>query len=194
MTDAQLGAVCPQCGSAANVHSIEELAALAKGRLGMLQQAPAQQGWAGEPQQGWAGEPQQGPTPGWAAEPRSGPARGSWRDQTSRLPGGVGDLSIGDDIADIALTAATRFIGRAIGRRVQRTVEQKVMPAITAQQEAMLRQQIEIAERHPDVRACMSDQVIFLAGGSRVMPMGSVNLATLTLEQADGLVAQLQQG
>ena len=162
MTYGQAGAVCPQCGSAANVHSIEELAALAKGRLGMLQQAPAQQGWAGEPQQGWAAEPQQGPTPGWAAQPRSGPVRGSWRDPASRLPGGVGDLSIGDDIADIALTAATRFIGRAIGRRVQRTVEQKVMPAITAQQEAMLRQQIEIAERHPDVRACMTDQVIFL--------------------------------
>jgi hypothetical protein len=178
MTDAQLGAVCPQCGSAANVHSIEELAALAKGRLGMLQQAPAQQG----------------PTPGWAAEPRSGPVRGSWRDPTSRIPGGVADLSIGDDIADIALTAATRFIGRAIGRRVQRTVEQKVMPAITAQQEAMLRQQIAIAERHPDVRACMTDQVIFLAGRTQVLPMGSVNLATLTLEQADGLVAQLQQG
>jgi hypothetical protein len=186
MTDAQLGAVCPQCGSAANVHSIEELATLAKARLGMLQQAPAQQGWAGEPQQG--------PAPGWAAEPHSGRVRGSWRDPTSRLPGGVGDLSIGDDIADIALTAATRFIGRAIGRRVQRTVEEKVMPAITAQQAALLRQQIEIAERHPDVRACMTDQVIFLAGGSRVLPMGSVNLATLTLEQADGLVAQLQQG
>jgi hypothetical protein len=69
------------------------------------------------------------------------------------------------------------------------------MPAMNqalAQRQALLREQIAIAQQHPDVRACMTDQVIFLAGGSRVLPMP--NLGTLTAQQADTLVAQLRQG
>ena len=34
-------AICPQCGSAAAVHSIEELAAMARSRLGQLPSNPA---------------------------------------------------------------------------------------------------------------------------------------------------------
>jgi len=67
-----------------------------------------------------------------------------------------------------------------------------VVPAMAARQEAVLREQIAIAERHPDLRACLTDQVVFLAGGSRVMPMP--NLANVTLEQADVLVARLRDG
>jgi hypothetical protein len=37
VNDGQVGAVCPQCGSAAAVHSIEELAALARNQLGQQQ-------------------------------------------------------------------------------------------------------------------------------------------------------------
>jgi len=102
-------------------------------------------------------------------------------------------------VADIAMTAATKFIGRAIGRRVKRAYDERVAPAMAARQqsmagrqEAMLREQIAIAERHPDLRACLTDQVIFLAGGSRVLPMSSVT--GMTLEQADALVAQLRAG
>ncbi len=97
------------------------------------------------------------------------------------------------------MTAATKFIGRAIGRRVKRAYDERVAPAMAARQqsmagrqEAMLREQIAIAERHPDLRACLTDQVIFLAGGSRVLPMSSVT--GMTLEQADALVAQLRAG
>jgi hypothetical protein len=53
-----------------------------------------------------------------------------------------------------------------------------------------LSQQLAIAERHPDVRACRSDNVIFRAGGDRVLPMP--RLDTLSLEQADALVTQLR--
>ena len=60
------------------------------------------------------------------------------------------------------------------------------MPAMAAKQEAMLREQIAIAERHPDQRACLTDQVIFLAGGSRVLTMSSLSRG-LTLEQADAM-------
>jgi hypothetical protein len=97
------------------------------------------------------------------------------------------------------MTAATKFVGRAIGRRVKRAYEERVAPAMAArqqamagQQEAMLREQIAIAERHPDLRACLTDQVIFLASGSRVLPMSSVT--GITLEQADALVARLRDG
>jgi hypothetical protein len=109
-------------------------------------------------------------------------------------------------VADIAMTAATKFLGRAIGRRVKRAYDERVAPAMAARQEAMtgkleamagrqeamLREQIAIAERHPDLRACLTDQVIFLAGGSRVLPMS--NITRLTLAQADALVAQLREG
>ena len=89
--------------------------------------------------------------------------------------------------------AAAKFVGRAIGRRVKRAYDERVGPAMAARQEAMLREQIAIAERHPDLRACLTDKVIFLAGGSRVLPMSSVTRG-ITLEQADALVARLRVG
>jgi hypothetical protein len=201
VTFGQAGAVCPQCGSAAAVHSIEELAAMARSRLGEQGQgytAAPQQGYAGEPQQGplpgYAAEPQQGPLPGYAGNPRSGPLPGGLRGSGSGFPSSSsgGDFSLEGDIADIALNAATRFIGRAIGRRVQRAYSQ-VQPALAAKQEEILRTQIAIAERHPDLRACMTDQVIFLAGGSRVLPMTSIT-GMPTVEQSDALVARLRDG
>jgi len=170
------------------VHSISELAALAQSKLGQAQQVFGQRG----------GAPQQG-NEGWNAEPRSGPlpgpggvgAAGSWSRRTDFDDGPVSD-SIDQAIGDVALGAAARFIGRAVSRRVQRTVNDRIMPALADRQQAMLRTQVQIAEQHPDIRACLTDKVIFLAGGSRVLPMP--NIATLTTEQADGLVAQLRQG
>ena len=205
--------MCPQCGSTATVHSIEELAAMASSRLGGQPQASPsapQPGYAAEPQPGYAAEPRSGPPgptrgytaeprsgppgppPGYAAEPRPGPP-GGWPGRSSGLPDvPIGDgLSFGDDLAGIAMTAATRFVGRAIGRRMQRTLNERVLPAMAAKQEAALRAQIEIAERHPDLRACLTDHVVFLAGGSRVLPMGGLT-GTLTVEQADALVARLR--
>jgi hypothetical protein len=201
VTDGQVGVVCPQCGSAAAVHSIQELAALARGRLG------GQPGYAGAPQQGYAAEPQAGPLPGYAQEPQagplpgygatppSGPVPGGWQGR-SRFPSSSSsgdDFSLEGDLADIALNAATKFIGRAIGRRVQRTVTERVMPTLAAKQEAVLREQIAIAERHPDLRACLTDKVVFLAGGSRVLPLEGIG-GMLTLEQSDALVARLRDG
>jgi hypothetical protein len=55
----------------------------------------------------------------------------------------------------------------------------------------MLRERMAIAQRHPDLRACLNDQVVFLAGGTRVLPLASA-LAVRTVEQSDALVAQLR--
>lgn len=178
---------CPQCGSTAAVHSISELAALAQMQLNKLQPGAPQ---PGAPQQGWNAEPRSGPVPGWAGEPQAGPPQGlgGWAGRTRGYDDSPVD-SIDQAIADVALGAAARFIGRAVSKRVQRVMTERVMPTVTANQEAALRAQIAIAERHPGIRACMTDKVIFLAGGSRVLPMPS--LSTLTTDQADALVAQL---
>ena len=90
------------------------------------------------------------------------------------------------------MDTATRFLGRSIGRRIRRTLDERVLPAMAARQEA-LRERMTIAERHPDLRACLNDQVIFLAGGTRVLPLASAT-GVLTVEQADALVARLRDG
>jgi hypothetical protein len=194
------------------VHSIQELADMARAQLGGQQPGgpqpgPAgQPGWAQEPQPGWAAEPQPGyggqpqpgyggqPQPGWSRQPRPGGQRG-WRGGVFRdnpIGESIGE-ALGDDIAGAAMGMAARFIGRQIGRRVQTTMNEKVMPTIMAKREDMLRQQIAIAERHPGLRACLTDKVVFLAGGSRVQPMP--NLAgPFTAEQSDALVASLRDG
>jgi hypothetical protein len=170
------------------VHSIEELAAMARSQL-----SGQGQGFGGPPQQGFDAEPQQGPRPGYAQEPRSGylPGRaGGWQGPAPIRTSSDGDF--GDDLAGLAMGAAARFLGGAISRRMQRTVTDRVVPAMMAKREEMLKQQIAIAERHPGLRACLTDMVIFLDGGSRVLPMP--NLMTVTVEQSDALVAQLQNG
>jgi hypothetical protein len=180
---------CPQCGSTANVHSIGELAALAQMQLDKMQGVAPQ---PGAPQQGWNAEPRSGPVPGWAGEPQAGPPPGSggWLGRTRSYDDSpVG--SIDGALADVALGAAARFIGRAVAKKVQNRVMPAVNQAMTQRQD-LLRQQIAIAQQHPDIRACMTDHVIFLAGGSRTLPMP--NLGTITTQQADTLVAQLGQG
>lgn len=211
MNGSQAAAVCPQCGSSAAVHSISELAGLARMRLQQLQQMQGQQSYQGQQpyqgsqQPGWAAEPQQGPVPGpvpgWAREPQPGrpPGPPGSRNfgRTARSSGGssYGDQNLadafGEDLAGLAIAGAAKFIGRAIGRRMQQAAGQ-MQTGIAARGEAMLRQQIEIAERHPDVCACVNDSVIFLIGGRKVLPMP--NLATLTVDQADALVANLRSG
>ena len=54
----------------------------------------------------------------------------------------------------------------------------------------MLRETVAIAERHPGLRACLTDRVIFLAGGSRTVPLDELT-GPLTVGQADALVARL---
>jgi len=203
VTYGQMGTVCPQCGNTDAVHSIQELATLARARLGQGPMGPqpgmpaqpqpgtpAQPDWAAEPQPGWAAEPQAGPLP------TSGGRRGNY--QPRSYSGGdtsFGD-SVGDDIAGAVLGAAAgaaaRFLGRQASRRMQDRLTQQVLPTMAAKQQTMLQTQLAIAERHPDLCACLNDQVIFLTGGNRTLPMP--NLGTVTVEQADAMVARLRDG
>lgn len=212
MNGGQGADACPQCGSAAGVHTVQELADLARMRLGQ-QAGPggAQAGGpgapggpggpGGAPQAGWEAEPQAGPVPGpgsqrqgWAAQPRSGPVPGAGGQRRGRGLGDIGDAfsldSLGDDLAGAALGAAAGLIGRSISKRMRGRLDQ-AMSAATDRQQTMLQQQIAIAERHPDLRACLNDQVVFLAGGHRVLPMAGLT-TSLTVEQSDVLVARLR--
>ena len=101
------------------------------------------------------------------------------------------------------LEITNRFIGRAIGKRVRRTVENRVGPAIQARVEQMQaragqmmqqsrQDQAAIVERHPDLRGCLHDRVLFLAGGSRTVPVSDIRFP-VTLAQADTIVDRLRE-
>ena len=167
-----------------------------------------QPGWVGEPQAG----PPPGPQPGWVGEPQAGPPPGGaipgWarNPQPGRPPGplsgtgGLADLvwsmrrpgggDVDDQIADAAIGAATRFIGRRLGKKMQQAYTERIQPAMTAKREEMIRETAAIAERHPGLRACLTDRVIFLAGGSRTVPLDELT-GPLSVAQADALVARL---
>ena len=113
---------------------------------------------------------QSGALPGYMQEPTTGP---------------------GDDLAGAAASEAFRFIGRRVGRRLQQTAGQ-AQSAAAARNEEVLRTQIAIADKYPELRACLKDSVIFLAGGQRVLPMP--NLSALTMQQADSMAATLRNG
>jgi len=147
-----------------------------------------QPGYQAGPPPGYPTGSQPGQQPGYPAEP--------WQSQPPpRRTGGwdsVSDAtSFEECIADAVLGAATKAIGRALGSRMRRACSERVVPAMAARQEAMVRQRMAIAERHPDLRACLTDQVVFLAGGTRVLPLASA-LAVRTVEQSDALAAQLR--
>lgn len=146
-------------------------------------------------QQGWAAEPVAGPPPGPGGRRSFGSLGGRGFGRRGADYGGDVADSIEGAIADVALGAAAGFIGRAIKKRVEQAMTDRVMPAVqaaAANREPMLREQIAIAEKYPDICACVNDQVVFLAGGSATVPMP--NLQTLTVAQADGIVAQLRGG
>ena len=129
-----------------------------------------------------AGQPgYQGPE-SWQSQPP--PRRRSWDS--------LSDASTFEDaIGEAVLGAATKAIGRVIGRKMRQAYNERVAPAMAARQESVLNERVAIAQRHPDLRACLRDQVIFLAGGTRVLPLAGA-MRVRTVEQSDALVAQLR--
>ena len=141
--------------------------------------------------------PPLGQQPGYYGVPQSGYQGQPWQDQSPSRPRRLfGSEEIVSDtfegaIGEVVLGAATKALGGVIGRRMRRAFEEKVVPAMAARQESMARNRMSIAERHPDLRACLNDQVVFLAGGTRTIPLAQA-MAVRTPEQSDALVAQLR--
>ena len=112
------------------------------------------------------------------------------------------DGVFGDDpaqeIASAVLGAAFKFAGRSIGKRMQRAYEERIGPALEARA-AQARQQGQqsrdeqaaIIERYPGLRGCLRDQVVFLDGGSRSVPITEIRMP-VTLAAADTLVNRLR--
>jgi hypothetical protein len=180
-------AQCPRCGSAAQVHSITELADLARTNLARLQgQGPV----PGQPQNSWDAEPVAGPPPGPGGT-RAGGLFGRGLPVPGRRGGGYdGADSVGDVVGDVIGGVAAQFLGRAIQRKVEQAMTNRVMPAVGQASTTMLQNQIAVAEKYPDLRACLHDKVVFLAGRSQTQPLP--DLGKITVPQADALVAQLQ--
>ena len=106
--------------------------------------------------------------------------------------------NLADDIGGAVMGAALGFAGRAIGKRMMKTFEDKVVPAVQARaaqaQQQFAQQKGEqdaIVARYPELRGCTKDQVIFLDGGMRTVPVSDLRMP-VTLTQADQVVARLR--
>lgn len=167
-------AVCPRCGSGTDVRTVGELFDLLNSAQdGAMQQAYMwRQAGAGYP--GYPGT--------W-----SGPAtEDPWGDNPSP-PAGNG-----------MIPPALGFVGRAIGKRMQRAFSERVVPALQAkaaqaqqQWQQSRAEQAAIVERYPDLRGCLRDEVVFLEGGQRVVPIAEIRMP-VTLAAADALVDRLR--
>jgi hypothetical protein len=99
-----------------------------------------------------------------------------------------------DDLGGAVLGAALGFAGRAIGRRMKKAFEEKVIPAMeakAAQFEQSKAEQDAIVARYPELRGCTKDQVVFVDGGMRTVPISEIKMP-VTLAQADSIVARLR--
>jgi hypothetical protein len=189
-------AVCPRCGSSAEVRTVAELFDMLNGMQDQAMQR-AQQGqqqgpYGGGPGQGYvfAGE-------GYSDYGPSGTRTSRPADFDTPLFDGPGG-DIGGDIANAVMGTAFKFVGRAIGKRVQKTIQERVVPAMQAKAAQAQQQwqesradQAAIVQKYPDLRGCMHDQVVFLQGGTRVVPVSEIRMP-VTVAQADALVDRLR--
>jgi hypothetical protein len=179
--------LCPLCHSAAEVRTVQDLVNMMSGQM------PGNP-MAGNPMPP-AGPPGYGPNQpgGYQAEPFYGPesSYGYGPGPRARTDSGFADDG-GYDLGQAVFNEAMGAVGRFIGKRVRRAMEERVLPTMQARAEQSRQEYQAIAERYPELRACMKDQVIFLAGGTRTVPL-SVAAGNITLAQADAVVAGLRQ-
>ena len=134
-------------------------------------------------------------------EGSGGGVRGNRNWNQSRGRGDLGfDLgdNLAEDLGGAVLGAAFGLAGRAFGRKMKKAFEDKVVPAMQAkaaqaqvQFEQQKAEQEAIAARYPELRGCMKDQVVFLDGGTKTVPVSEIKMP-VTMAQADGVVARLR--
>jgi hypothetical protein len=182
--------VCPRCASTTDVRTIQDLANMFGQAPGNPMQRPGpyqQPGYGPGQQGGYQAEPFYGPESGYGQGPGPTPIRGY--DQSREY----GADSAGQEVADMVIGLAGRFIGKAIKNRMQRVAEEKILPTLNARAQQSGQEIQAIADRYPELRACMKDQVIFLSGGTATVPMSEIpNITQVTLAQADAVVARLR--
>jgi hypothetical protein len=202
--------VCPQCGSSAEVRTVRELFDMMSGareqafqRVNQFRRpgsgpAPGQSQGAGS-----AGDDDYDHYNVEGSDPQLRGNRGWNQGQRGRdFDFGSGGDNPLDDIGGAVLGAAFGFAGRAIGRRMKKAFEEKVVPTMEAkaaqaqqqweqQWEQSKAEQDAIVARYPELRGCTKDQVVFLDGGVRTVPVSEIKLP-VTLAQADSIVGRLR--
>jgi hypothetical protein len=173
-------------------------------------QRMGQSGQPGQPGSGpgsWqgqqAGQPDDGDYDHYNVEGNDRSMRGNrnWNQNRNRR-GNDFDMNLGDNLAEdiggAVFGAAMGIAGRAFGRKMKQAFEDKVVPAMQAkmaqaqgQFEQQKAEQDAIAARYPELRGCMKDQVVFLDGGTKTVPVSEIKMP-VTMTQADGLVARLR--
>src|SRR5215469_7746361 len=157
MTDYLPPAACPRCGSSADVRTVRELFDM---KNGMQDDAMQQYAMGGQS--------------GFEPESRRSRSRDTY-DNPYEEPG--------EEIARAVLSAGFGMVGRAIGKRVRRAFEERVLPALQEQQAKSRAEEDAIVARYPQLRCCLRDEVVFLEGGHRSIP-GSDLQWPVTLAQA----------
>jgi hypothetical protein len=86
---------------------------------------------------------------------------------------------------------------------MKKAYDEKIAPAMAAraaqvQQETQQQSQQSRAEqdaivaRYPELRSCMTDQLVFLDGGYKTAPVSELTQPVITLAQADAVVMRLR--
>jgi hypothetical protein len=204
MVDYQTGAAtCPMCGSSDQVQTARELFDRMNGARGQAFQRLNQFQQSGQAQgQGQGQNWNNGNDDDYdhynveGSDPQLRGNRGR-RGDGPDLDLDLGD-SLPDDIGAAIATVALGFAGRAIGKRLKRAFQERVVPAMEAkaaqaqqQWEQTKAEQDAIVERYPELRGCMKDQVVFVDGGYRTVPVSELTMP-VTLAQADAVVARLR--
>ncbi len=195
--------MCPRCGNSADVRTARELFDMMNGareqafqRINQFRQPGAAPGqW-----QGAAGSPEDDDYDHYNVEGSDRQLRGNrgWNQGKRRRDFDFDGDNLVDDIGGAVLGAALGFAGRSIGRRMKKAFEEKVMPAMEAKA-AQAQQQFEeskaeqdaIVARYPELRGCTKDQVVFVDGGLRTVPISEIKMP-VTLAQADSIVTRLR--
>jgi hypothetical protein len=196
--DYQVGAaVCPKCGSNDQVQTARELFDTMNGVRDQAFQRLNQFRQPGQAQ----GQSSNNTDDDYDHYNVEGSGSGSgFRNNTSRRRDfDFGVENVVDDIGGAVLGAALGFAGRAIGRRMKKAFEEKVVPAMESkaaqaqqQWEQSKAEQEAIVARYPELRGCMKDQVVFVDGGGyKTVPVSELTLP-VTLAQADDVVARLR--
>jgi hypothetical protein len=121
--------------------------------------------------------------------------------QDRRGRGGSSDgaaAALSGDPAAAAISIAMGFAARAVGRRMKKTFDERVVPAMQERAanfhqawEQSKAEQDAIVARYPELRSCVKDGLVFLDGGRRTVPVAELKMP-VTLAQADSVVAQLR--
>jgi uncharacterized coiled-coil protein SlyX len=191
--DYQTGATtCPKCGSADQVRTVRELFDMMNGARQQAFQRFSQFQQPGQTQaqgQNW--------NSGDDDDYDHYNVEGSGPNRRYQRPSFDRDVDY-DDIGGAILGTALGFAGRAIGKRMKRAFQEKVVPAMEAraaqaqqQWEQSQAEQDAIVERYPELRGCLADQVMFIDGGYRTVPVSELKMP-VTLAQADDVVARLR--